>query len=143
MAYFACPKAALTGTDQATRISIAKGLVSPTFTNFSGKQVLRGVVQLDVVSGRDTGYATGQSIQERLAAAGRMVTSATGGRFVYADQARRATAATSPASMTTQPAALYEGGQGTIKTSTTLGLDKKTIIIGLVGVAVIGFLVMR
>ena len=59
MAYFSCAKAALTGTDKATRASIAKRLISPTFTNSSGGQTPRGVVQLDVISGNNLSYLKG------------------------------------------------------------------------------------
>lgn len=141
MAYFACPKAALTGTDQATRISIAKGVVSPTFTDFSGNQVLRGVVQSDVVTGRNTGYATSQGIIERLTAAGRRIVSAGGGTMVYANNAQKSVS--SPSGATSAPAQLHQGGEGTIRTSTTLGLSKKMIIGVIAGIVVIGVLVMR
>lgn len=141
MAYFACPKAALTGTDQRTRISIAKGLASPTFTDFSGNQVLRGVVQADVVTGRNTGYATGQSIAERLASAGRRITSGTGGTMVYANQARRSVSSGEGA--TSVPAQLYQGGEGSIQTTNTLGLSTKMIVGIIAGVIIIGAVVMR
>lgn len=141
MAYFACPTAALTGTDQNTRISIAKGVVSPTFTDFSGNQVLRGVLQSDVVTGRDTGYATKQSIVERLAAAGRKIVSAGGGSIVYANNAQKSVS--SPSGATSAPAQLHEGGEGVIKTSTTLGLSKTQIVGAIGAVVIIGILVMR
>lgn len=135
MAYFACAKAALTGTDQATRISIAKGAVSPTFTNFSGQEVLRGTVQMDVVTGRNTGYASGQTIQERLASAGRAITSSTGGTFVYADRSQAARASVATPTPVYQ-AELHTSDSGVVNTTTSLGVSKK--VIAIVGAVIIG-----
>lgn len=134
MAYFACSKAARTGTDSSTRASIAKGLVSPTFTDASGQKVLRGVIQADIVTGRDTGYATAQGIQERLASAARKVVG-------IRDTARASVSRTTPPA--SAPAELYSSPTGTVTTSTTLGLSKKMIAIAIAGIIALVFLVRK
>ena len=53
------PKAGLTLTDDLTRMNIAKGTVSPTFFDRSGKEHYRGVVQADIVMGNDLSYLNG------------------------------------------------------------------------------------
>ena len=131
MAYFACAKAALTGTDKSTRASIAKGLVSPTFTDSSGQQRLRGVVQLDVVSGRDTGYVTAKSAADRIRSALGYVSPANASRASVKDETRAYAAELKP------------GDAGVIKTSTTLGLSNKAIVVGLAVVLGIYVVVSR
>ena len=122
MAYFACKKAARTGTDRSTRASIAKGSVSPTFKHrTTGKETLRGVVQLDIISGKNMDYVTSSSLTDRLASAVRInksskSASSSGGGNVSTGQV--------------QQAELYSGKSGVIKTSKTLGLSKTVIVVG-------------
>ena len=136
MAYFACAKAALTGTDKSTRASIAKGLVSPTFTDSSGQERLRGVVQLDVVTGRDTGYVTAKSAADRIR-------SALG--YVPPNFAMREGRSRDSVKDETRAyvAELKPGDAGVIKTSTTLGLSNKAIMVGLAVVLGIYVVVSR
>ena len=123
MAYFACSKAAKTGTDKSTRASIASGSTSPTFTSTTtGKKTLRGVVQLDIISGKNMDYVTSSSLADRLASAlginkSSKSASTKGGSSVSTGQV--------------QQAELYAGDSGVIKTSTTFGLSKKVIAIGI------------
>ena len=119
MAYFACAKAARTGTDKSTRASIAKGLVSPTFTDSYGQQRLRGVVQLDVVTGRDTGYVTAKRAGDRIRSALGYVSPTHAARTSVKDETRAYVAELKP------------GDADAIRTSTTLGLSKKAIVVGL------------
>ena len=123
MAYFACGEAAKTGTDKSTRTSIAKGLVSPTYiSTVTGKEHLRGVVQLDVISGQNMDYVTSQSVTDRIASAlginrGSKVTSG------------KKTVSTSAGQV--QQAQLHASDPAVIKTSTMFGLSKKVIAIGI------------
>ena len=121
MAYFACSKAALTGTDKATRLSIAKGLVSP----YTKSGTLRGVVQLDQITGNDLGYITHKSLENRLRSLG-----------------AQSRVSKSQSTQQTQNAELHASPSEVIQTSKTFAFPIKTVVIGLG--AVIGlYLVLK
>ena len=123
MAYFADRKAGLTGTDKRTRISIAKGYVSPYFTNASGKELLRGVVQADMVTGRDISYATAKTLRARLASVRKQVT----GRGEPSQ---------------TYSAPVYSSKSGAVTTTSSSTVSKKMMIVGAVGIVAL-LLIMR
>lgn len=131
MAYFACGKAAKTGTDKQTRVSIAKGLVSPTFTDASGRKVARGVVQMDAVTGGNLGYVLGLTGGQRLASAQ---------SYFQSKAARsRQSVRTPPATSQVQ---LYAGKDDSIKTTKSFGFPMKSIAIGF-GIIAVVYLVVR
>lgn len=131
MAYFACGKAALTGTDKDTRVAIAKGLISPYFTDASGKETPRGVVQLDAIMGSDLGYGTGLTMADRLKSA-----------MGYYDRAKALKEKERETSIRNAPAVdLYESPSGVIKTSKTFGFPIKTVGI-ILGIGIVGYLVI-
>jgi hypothetical protein len=135
MAYFACSEAAKTGTDKATRASIAKGLVSPTYS-YGGRQVLRGVVQADVVKGRDTGYVTASTAISRAKAAA--AASRQAGE-TFATQVRKGVGgATAVPTQTATSTALHSSGAGQVGNTGVSALPKKTLMIG--GVALLGII---
>jgi len=128
MAYFSDPKAALTGTDKATRISIAKGYVSPTFkSTITGQTLPRGVVQFDAISGNDIGYATHTNVMDRIKSA----TS-----YFSPTQKIRKQVATPP---TSYGAGLHESSSGTIPTTTNTTFTKKAtyILAAIIGIILI------
>lgn len=131
MAYFASQRAALTGTDKSTRMSIAKGLVSPTFTDSSGKILPRGVIQMDAVTGHDLTYALGSVIGDRV-----------GSAQAYYDRSKAIRSQQRKTSVT-QPmvSELHTGASGSIKTSDTFAFPIKTVGI-ILGVGLVGYLVL-
>ena len=138
MAYFACGKAALTGTDKVTRANIAKNVVTSRFiSSVTGKSTLRGVIQADIMSGRDVGYVTNIRTVDRIKAAARASAQA-GGNTVK--QAVNFTSSIfNPGTYSTATARLHDtpssGNVGVGRAST---LSKKTLIIGgLAGLAVL------
>lgn len=133
MAYFASRKAGRTGTDKRTRKSIAKGKVSPTYKHrTTGKEMLRGVVQLDLIKGRDVGYITGKTLRDRVRSAG-------------ASSKRSGNKARDSVKSPTKAYMVTAGNKApdTINTSKKVGLNKKTILIAAVGIGAIAYLVMR
>ena len=134
MAYFACAKAALTGTDARTRASIAKGLVSPYFTNSSGNQIPRGVVQLDMISGNDLSYLQGVDRPGGYAAD---IQARQNPNYLSGGRTARSTRQYTESQQVSN-AALHQGSTGTIQTTNTAGIPIKTLgIIGAIGIVVI------
>jgi hypothetical protein len=135
MAYFACGKAALTGTDQSTRISIASGKVNPTFVStVTGKTHYRGVVQLDAITGRNMDYVTSNDLAQRSASAQAI------------NQAEKSAAAKARATVQTPTQAfvtdLHESQPGTVATTKKVSL-KLGAVAAVIGAVVIGYVVMR
>ena len=135
MAYFACSEAAKTGTDKSTRISIAKGIVSPTYTStVTGKTHLRGVVQLDAITGRNMDYVTSRDLAQRSASAQAI------------NQAERSAAAKARATVYNPTQAfvtdLHESQPDTVTTTKKVSL-KLGAVAAVIGAVVIGYVVMR
>ena len=134
MAYFACAKAALTGTDARTRASIAKGLISPYFTNSSGNQIPRGVVQLDIISGNDLSYLQGVDRPGGYAAD---IQAKQNPNYFNGGRSARSTRGYTESQQISK-AVLHEGSTGTIQTTDTAAISFKTLgIIGAIGIVVI------
>ena len=135
MAYFACAEAAKTGTDSATRKSIASGSVSPTYVStVTGKTHFRGVVQLDAITGRNMDYVTSSDLAQRSASAKAI------------NQAEKSAAAKARATVHTPAQAfvtdLHETPPGTIATTNKVSL-KLGAVAAVIGAVIIGYMVMR
>ena len=136
MAFFACRKAALTGTDKVTRANIAKSLVSSRFTSsVTGKSTLRGVVQADIAAGRDVGYVTNVAWQNRLKAAARASKQAGGG--IVKNVKNFTKSVFNPRTYSTATTSLHDSPTpGNVGVDRVSALSKKTLVIGAVGVVI-------
>lgn len=144
MAYFACSRAARTGTDRLTRASIAKGTVKPTFVNRNtGKTTLRGVVQADVVTGRDTGYVTASSRVSRARAAINATSQANKGAVATIKAVVKTVVHPTAPKTNAVVTSLYSEASGIVGNTGIASLSKKTMVVGGLIVGAILFVVIK